>query len=667
MNSSSKQFEVYKKSTENQDTIWAYFLREKNGYSAQCKKCQKEIKCSGGSTSSLHKHLKAIHDTSILKRKLNSSEIVPKPPKKIYDYFGSKFDDSLPAILSRMTARDGLPFSVFCTSVDLRRLLLAKGFHESDIPKSPNTIRNIVLNYSDKICEQLKQEFLTKKKNGNRFSLSLDEWTSIRNRRYLNVNVHSEKEFWNLGLVRIHGSLPAEKCIEILTQKLNEFGLCLNSDIVCIVTDGSSVMQKVGRLLKADQQLCLAHGIQLAVISVLYGLFRAKVSVEIEDIVENNELSEEDSESEDVFYDFASSHNHSFVVTTNFDSQTDVALSYNDLEVVIRKVRAIVKLFRFSPTKNDILQKYVTTEFGKELMLILDSRTRWNSLLTMLERFFEIKSCIQKALIDLNTSYAFSESEFKLLSETIASLLPIKLTVEALCRKDANLLTASAAINFMIMSLEKMNNNLANELRVSLEFRIKQRYNDLFTVIHYLHKRCGVIGDTESVANGLFPTLKKAAITKTIISLLERLKNAPDDDNDTNLSTKYECNDDDLVLTKTEEEPSVPSTTSTKTMQDMMQKAIERHLESITVPAEQIKSNLAKTVKREMAQFEEDGVRGDKLKLCYNHLLTIPPTSVEAERAFSASGKICTKIRSRLCDKSINHLCFLRAFFEKNI
>jgi hypothetical protein len=46
-----------------------------------------------------------------------------------------------------------------------------------------------------------------------------------------------EDRLWNLGLVRVVGSLPAEKRIE-LVQK----------DIVCSATDGASVMQKVGRL-----------------------------------------------------------------------------------------------------------------------------------------------------------------------------------------------------------------------------------------------------------------------------------------------------------------------------------------------------------------------------------------------------------------------------------
>ena len=45
---------------------------------------------------------------------------------------------------------------------------------------------------------------------------------------------------------------------------------------------------------------------------------------------------------------------------------------------------------------------------------------------------------------------------------------------------------------------------------------------------------------------------------------------------------------------------------------------------------------------------------------------TIPPTSVESERAFSAAGLFITKLRTRLSVKNIDALCFLRNYYKKN-
>ena len=47
----------------------------------------------------------------------------------------------------------------------------------------------------------------------------------------------------------------------------------MHTDIVAIITDGASVMIKVGRIINIDQQLCFAHGVQLWVIEVLYKKF----------------------------------------------------------------------------------------------------------------------------------------------------------------------------------------------------------------------------------------------------------------------------------------------------------------------------------------------------------------------------------------------------------
>ncbi|GBP21651.1 hypothetical protein EVAR_16197_1 [Eumeta japonica] len=103
-------------------------------------------------------------------------------------------------------------------------------------------------------------------------------------------------------------------------------------------------------------------------------------------------------------------------------SQNDLAREHipkltqdENIKELIEKVRKVVIYFKRSPLKNEtVLQKYVKIEHGKELSLLLDCKTRWNSLLTMLERFYLLKSCIQKALIDLNHPICLEDVEFEL-------------------------------------------------------------------------------------------------------------------------------------------------------------------------------------------------------------------------------------------------------------
>ena len=104
---------------------------------------------------------------------------------------------------------------------------------------------------------------------GERFSASLDEYTSIKNKRLANVNLHSKNRYYSLGLVSIDGSLNAACATELLRDKLLEFKVLLDCHIVALVSDGAAMMLKIGHEIHAKHQVCLADGLHLAVIEVL--------------------------------------------------------------------------------------------------------------------------------------------------------------------------------------------------------------------------------------------------------------------------------------------------------------------------------------------------------------------------------------------------------------
>lgn len=74
---------------------------------------------------------------------------------------------------------------------------------------------------------------------------------------------------------------------------------------------------------------------------------------------------------------------------------------------------------------------------------------------------------------------------------------------------------------------------------------------------------------------------------------------------------------------------------------------------------------LLKMIRQELNLFENEGNLGMLLSKAYKCLLVVKPTSIESERAFSACGYLCSKIRSRMNDETLHHLCFLRAFFQR--
>ncbi|KAG2470364.1 CBPC4 carboxypeptidase, partial [Polypterus senegalus] len=82
------------------------------------------------------------------------------------------------------------------------------------------------------------------------------------------------------------------------------------------------------------------------------------------------------------------------------------------------------------------------------------------------------------------------------------------------------------------------------------------------------------------------------------------------------------------------------------------------------LPSQNDDKKLDASVKAEMAVFQSNNKHGCCLEQVYQYLMTVPPTSVEAERAFSATGVLCTKVRSRLDDRTLDMLCFLRSYYR---
>ena len=108
-----------------------------------------------------------------------------------------------------MTACDGHSFNVFTTSLDIRRSISALGH---SIPKSVSGARDQVVKYGQQLREEVKRSIHISKSKGACFSLTLDEWTSVQNKRYLNIIIHANDSFWNLGLIRIKGRFSSETC-----------------------------------------------------------------------------------------------------------------------------------------------------------------------------------------------------------------------------------------------------------------------------------------------------------------------------------------------------------------------------------------------------------------------------------------------------------------------
>ena len=91
-------------------------------------------------------------------------------------------------------------------------------------------VMGLVHTQYSKVKDHIDSEIRSRVSAGSRFSLSLDEYTSLNNRRYLNIIVHKGGGcFWNLGMVKIDGTTPAEKAVEAVQNSYQSLVLTLKS------------------------------------------------------------------------------------------------------------------------------------------------------------------------------------------------------------------------------------------------------------------------------------------------------------------------------------------------------------------------------------------------------------------------------------------------------
>ena len=161
-------------------------------------------------------------------------------------------------------------------------------------------------------------------------------------------------------MIPIHGSMRAEDAVDLATQRLLEFDLDIEKDIVGATTDGASVMVKFGKLIKSLHVECYVHAYHLAVVQLVYSKDNEDMEYEEEEPDENDGADIDVDESWDEHED-----------DLDFEE-------YENFKYTLKKVRTAVKFFRKSPTKTEkFLQKLVEDEVGHMLNLILDVKTRW--------------------------------------------------------------------------------------------------------------------------------------------------------------------------------------------------------------------------------------------------------------------------------------------------
>ncbi len=621
----------WKPAAHKRSLVWEHFYTHEERGGSKCKHCGHIFKDS--STTTLNYHLRSKHKIRVGPQPgTGRADELPGSQPAITDHFQSQDQTSEAKMLSQLAAVDGISFHTMANSTTLHRLWKGQGYH---IPTCHKTIKRMVVQYSEKAHAELKEELLRQKQSGRRFCLTADEWTSGRNRRYAGVNLHGEN-ISLLGLIRISGSMPAEKGRDLLVKKLQEFDLDLETDILGITTDGARVMKKMGRIMPVEHQVCTLHGLHLAVTDVFY---KQKTRHE------RDSESEQDSEDEE-----RDTEIYTTVVTDlggNEEEPDYTQVEINDnFAPLINRVRKISRSFRRSPLKNDLLEKKCQEKNIRPKPLMIDTKTRWHSMLAMLKRFLEMQETVREVLLEMDTAFDFpNQDELALLSNIVEALEIVEEGSLELGKDDSDLEKADITFKFMLEELGSLTTPVGRETFSAVKKRISERRKkNLTALLCFLKDPGGYNRMSEESQILQYPTptdLAKDARTLYSRLFLSRQQEEPEEVED--------------------EEPARKS--RKERLADMIQgkhKSRPRSLASTSTPEEVLQS-----LKTEMHAYVSTGKRPPCLQKLYDALLTLPPTSVAIERAFSTSNMFVSKLRSSMNDDTVNHLMFLRSVLKK--
>lgn len=226
--------------------VWNYFedvSRGKSKEQVRCKvikpdgrACERVIQCKGGSTSGMTTHLKlhkiekpnsnsgnninSASTSQTVTHQLSSSQAIDEPPQKRQKRIDECFvQATIEEKIAKEVVMNNMNFTQVARSEMIREGSKAK-FPSKNFPSDKTGVTRMVNQFYNSAKEETIKKIQKLVEAHTIFSTTLDGWSSIAGRRYLNVNIHYNFEgnpgMINLGMVPIRRKGSAEKIFKMV-------------------------------------------------------------------------------------------------------------------------------------------------------------------------------------------------------------------------------------------------------------------------------------------------------------------------------------------------------------------------------------------------------------------------------------------------------------------
>ena len=474
----------------------------------------------------------------------------------------------------------------------------------------PPSRRTIMRNHLPSLYEEKKAKLMAEISQIDWFSLTTDLWTSRATQGYMTVTCHYLTKDWELKsavleTVHIAVSHTADNLASALDSIIQNWNI--SDKIVCVVTDGARNITAALRLKQLKHLYCFAHTINL-------------------------------------------------IVTHALKSDEDIV----DLR---KKCRDVVSYFHMSSKGSDklaLIQKQLGLEQHK---LIQEVDTRWNSTYYMFQRMVEQHDAVTTALCLLDQKQLCLSTTLR---DTMKELVEILKPFEAVTREvSSDKYISSSKIIPLARSLQKLTGfkgALSDKVYETLSGEMRKRFLGIeshltlapSTILDPRFKKLA-FGDDGAVDKVLRSIEGEMLAMATCHSDKEIEEIEPD--NITDQSCMYAL--EEVTL-------EVGNCGSDEGLWQFLDERVAQTSQRCT-PIVDIKLEVDRYMKMKNIERKDDPLNWwnfnstvcPYLSQLARKYLSVPGTSVPAERLFSKAGELISTKRSRLKPKNIDIFLFL--------
>lgn len=292
------------------------------------------------------------------------------------------------------------------------------------------------------------------------------------------------------------------------------------------------------------------------------------------------------------------------------------------------------------------LQQRLQMNASKELVLIQDVATRWNSTFYMLERCFRLKAAIIPTIAKLvDVKVEFTNQDWIIMEKIVKVLKCFEEATQMLSKSDASMAQAIPIVTTIIKQLETDDADYGVKTsKRNLKGAVVDRFRFLETKKE--NTKAMFLDSRYKAHFYLDPNTIEEVKKSLIAELVAILSDCPEAESEVSKPSKEEFGFEKAmskIIQRSVSQQDSPSFEATQFIDSYANSPPEKDVLGFW----KRKAQSSKPVERAAAKLAEK-------------YLTPPATSVDVERLFSTAGDILTKERNRLKPENVSKVLFLR-------